>query len=116
LVATTLFWSQQEWHGVAQSGNGVDIGTIYQLLLQMSARLNSHDRKLDQLLEIVNEHSRTFVDHTHQFNDLNAAVAGLRSAVGDYHETVVGHGIHCSELDGRVHRIEQYLKLDPAGE
>jgi DNA repair ATPase RecN len=119
---------------VAQSGNGIDIAAVYQLLLEMSARmdtmsarmdtmsahmdtmsarLDSHDRKLDQLLGIANDHGRTLADHTAQLDDLNAGVTNLRSAVAGYHETVISHGIHYSELGERVGRIERHLKLEP---
>ncbi len=105
---------------MAQSGNGIDIGAVYQLLLEMSAqmdgmsaRLDSHDRKLDQLLEVANEHSHTLADHTRQLDDLNAGVTELRSAVTGYHETVISHGIHYGELDERVSRVERHLKLEP---
>lgn len=111
---------------LAQGGNGIDIGAVYQLLLEMSARmdgmsarmdsmsgrLDSHDHKLDQLLDIANEHSRTLSNHSHQLDDLGASVTELRSAVGVYHETVVSHGIHYSELGERVQRIERHLKLE----
>ena len=108
---------------MAQSGNGVDIGVVYQLLTkmsvrmdQMSARLDSHDRKLDQLLDVVNDHSGMLAGHTRQLDDLNTGMTALRGAVGDYHETVIGHGIHYSELEDRVGRVERHLKLDPTGE
>jgi hypothetical protein len=107
---------------VAQSGNGIDLAAVYQLLLEMSARmdgmsarLDSHDHKLDQLLDVGNEHGRTLGDHTRQLDDLNAAVTELRSAVAGYHETVISHGIHYSELDERVSRVERHLKLQPSG-
>jgi chromosome segregation ATPase len=135
---------------VAQSGNGIDIAAVYQLLLEMSARmdgmsarmdemsarmdgmsermggmsarmggmsarLDSHDRKLDQLLEVGNEHGRTLAGHTRQLDDLNAGVTELRSAVAGYHETVISHGIHYSELGERVSRVERHLKLEPSG-
>jgi hypothetical protein len=107
---------------VAQSGNGIDIAAVYQLLLEMSARmdgmsarLDSHDRKLDQLLDVGNEHGRTLANHTRQLDDLNAGVTELRSAVAGYHETVISHGIHYSELGERVSRVERHLKLEPSG-
>jgi DNA repair ATPase RecN len=126
---------------VAQSGNGIDIAAVYQLLLEMSARidtmsarmdtmsarmdtmsarmdtmsarLDSHDRKLDQLLGIANDHGRTLADHTGRLDDLNAGVTNLRTAVAGYHETVISHGIHYSELGDRVRRVERHLKLEP---
>jgi hypothetical protein len=101
---------------VAQSGNGIDIAAVYQLLLDMSARmdgmsarmdgmsaqmggmsermdgmsarLDSHDRKLDQLLDLGNEHGHTLANHTRQLDDLSAGATELRSAVAGYHETV----------------------------
>jgi hypothetical protein len=79
---------------MAQSGNGVDIGAVYNLLVQMSGRLDSHERKLD---------------------DLAVGLSDLRNAVTNYHSTVLGHGILISELDERVRRIERHLKLEPAG-
>jgi len=62
---------------------------------------------------VANEHGRTLADHTRQLDDLNAGVTELRSAVAGYHETVISHGIHYSELDGRVNRVERHLKLEP---
>ena len=47
---------------MAQSGNGIDIGTVYRLLTQMSARL-------DQVLEVVNEHSRILNEHSRTLNE-----------------------------------------------
>jgi len=101
---------------VAQSGNGIDIAAVYNLLMQMSAPLDSHDRKLDQLLAVINEHTLTLSDHTRQLDDLNAGVTGLRSDVGPYQEAVAGQGIHYSELDGRVRRVERHLRLEPSSE
>jgi hypothetical protein len=121
---------------MAQSGNGIDIGVVYELLTQVSARLDSHDSKLDQLLAIVNDHSRILgdhsrilgdhsriladhsrilADHSRQLDDLKASMTELRAAVGDYHGAVVSQGIHYSELEGRILRVERHLKLDPTG-
>jgi hypothetical protein len=80
---------------VAQSGNGADIAAVYQLLVQMSGRLDNHERKLD---------------------DLVVGLADLRATVTNYHSAVLGHGILISELDERVRRIERHLKLEPAGD
>jgi ABC-type transporter Mla subunit MlaD len=110
---------------VAQSGNGIDLGTIYQLLIRLSARMdaveskldqlvttvNEHSRRFDQIAAVLNEHSRTLADHTRQLDDLNAGMTSLRGDVGTYHQTVVGHGIHYDELGERVTRIERHLKL-----
>ena len=76
---------------MAQGGNGVDIGAVYQLLVQVSGRLDSHERKLD---------------------DLVVGLADLRATVTNYHSAVLGHGILISELDERIRRIERHLKLE----
>jgi uncharacterized coiled-coil protein SlyX len=115
---------------VAQSGNGVDIGTIYQLLTQISARLDSMESRLDQLLSVVSdhtgilaehsrilaEHSRILADHSRQLADLTAGMASLRGDVSHYHEAVVSQGIHYSDLEGRVLRVERHLRLEPSSE
>jgi hypothetical protein len=104
---------------VAQSGNGIDLGAVYALLTEMSARmdtmsarLDSHDRKLDQLLDIVNNHTRTLADHTRRFDDVDATVANLRSDVRLYHDAVIGQGVQYGELEDRVRRVERHLKLE----
>lgn len=43
--------------------------------------------------------------------DLGEQIVGLRRAVIEYHTSVIGHGILISELEARVRRMEQHLKL-----
>lgn len=43
--------------------------------------------------------------------DLSDQIVGLRRAVVEYHTTVVGHGVLISEMEGRLRRVEQHLKL-----
>ncbi len=40
-------------------------------------------------------------------------IVGLRRAVVEYHSAVLGHGVLISELEARVRRMEQHLKLPP---
>ena len=40
-------------------------------------------------------------------------IVGLRRAVGEYHTSVIGHGILISELEARLRRVEQHLDLQP---
>jgi hypothetical protein len=87
---------------VAQSGNGVDLAAVYQLLLQMSGRL-------DQVSDRLGSHEQ-------KLDDLTIGLADLRAAVTNYHGAVLGHGILISELDERVRRIERHLKLEPSVE
>ena len=43
--------------------------------------------------------------------DTREQIVGLRRAVIEYHSAVVGHGLIISELEERVRRLEQHLKL-----
>lgn len=111
-----------------QSGNGIDLAVVYQLLTEVAQRvgavetrldshtqklnelavaINDHNRKLDQLAAVVNEHSR-------KIDDVAAGLRELRLTVYQYHEAVVGHGVSLTLLDERVQRIEDHLHLDPA--
>ena len=104
---------------MARSGNGIDIGAVYQLLVEMSgrmdgmsARLDSHDRKLDQLLDVVNEHSR-------KMDDLAAGLTELRLSVNQYHGAMAAgpltldFGRRLRALEARVGRIERHLNPQP---
>lgn len=45
--------------------------------------------------------------------ELGEQIVGLRRAVIEYHSSAVGHGILISDLEERVRRVEQHLKLPP---
>ena len=44
---------------------------------------------------------------------LQDQISTLRRSVMEYHSTVIGHGVLYGELEERVGRIEQHLKLEP---
>jgi hypothetical protein len=90
-----------------QSGNGIDLGAVYALLQEVAQRLAAHDRRFDQIAEVLNEHAR-------KIDDLMAEVIELRLSVNQYHGAVIGHGIDLTRLTERVKRIEAHLSLDPA--
>jgi uncharacterized coiled-coil DUF342 family protein len=111
-----------------QSGNGIDLPAVYQLLQEAVRRvggiesaLDSHTQKLNQLTAVADEHTRkldqlmTVVnDHTRRIDDIAAGLSELRLAVDHYHDAVIGHGIELTALSERVKRIESHLKLhDP---
>lgn len=146
---------------MAQSGNGVDLGTIYQLLSEVAetvrshseefvrvngklneligtvgqhtrklnelvgtvgqhtqklnelvGTVNEHSRRFDQISAVLNEHGRTLGEQGRKLDDVSFGVNDLRSTVADYHQTVTGHGIHYTELEERVDKVERYLKLE----
>jgi hypothetical protein len=43
---------------------------------------------------------------------LGDRIATLNRAVMEYHSSTIGHGVLYSEIEDRVRRIEQHLKLD----
>jgi hypothetical protein len=43
--------------------------------------------------------------------ELSEQIVGLRRAVMEYHTTVIGHGAAISDLEARVRRLEQHLRL-----
>ena len=44
---------------------------------------------------------------------LSDRISHVNSAVVQYHSTTVGHGVLIGELDERLRRVEQHLKLPP---
>jgi hypothetical protein len=44
---------------------------------------------------------------------LSDRIAYLNRAVMEYHSSAVGHGVLFSEIDERLRRVEQHLKLPP---
>jgi hypothetical protein len=107
------------------SGNGVDIGAVYQLLTKVAETLAGHDLKLDSIdrrldgvegrldgverrLGVV-ERRLDGVDHRR--SDGRAS----RPSPGSYRvsRVVLGHGILISELEERVRRIELHLNVPP---
>ncbi len=111
-----------------QSGNGIDLAAIHQLLTEVAQTVRGHserfeqidrrfeqidrrfeqiDRRFDQVADVLNVHSR-------KIDDVAAGLSDLRSAVTNYHGAVHGHGIMLTRLEERVQRIEAHLDLDPA--
>jgi chromosome segregation ATPase len=129
---------------LAQSGNGIDLGSVYRLLTEVAETVRAHserfdrlERRMDQTLIVLNEHTRILNEHTRILNehtrilnehtrvlndhgrqlashsreldDLRASVTELRKDVGHYHDAVTSQGIHYSDLEGRVLRVERHL-------
>ena len=110
-----------------QSGNGIDLAAVYQLLTEVAqtvrgqeARLTGVEHKLNELVVAVNAHSRTLDElavvanaHAGKIDDVAAGLGELRRAVHQYHDAVIGHGVELTRVEERVKRIEEHLRLDP---
>lgn len=103
------------------TSNGTDLGRLVSMVQAVlvgqdaiRTELADHGRQLRDLNATVAEHGRMLADHGRQLRDLQATVVDLRSAVGNYHASVLGHGILISELEARVARVERHLSLPPA--
>ena len=90
------------------SGNGVDLGAIYQLLSTVAEAVTRHDRALEALGRDMAEMRR---DMTGMQRSIRADLAELRQTVTHYHSSVIGHGILISELEARVRRLEEHAGL-----
>jgi uncharacterized coiled-coil DUF342 family protein len=107
---------------VARSGNGVDLSAIYQLLTEISGRLDGYESKLNELVGAVNEHNRRFDqiravlnEHNQKLDDLAHGQTELRDALSQYHYSVVGQGMAVNLLAERVTLIEKHLGLPSSG-
>ncbi len=81
------------------SGNGADLGQVVAMLGDVLRTQHEQGRKLEELAAGL--------------TDMAAGLTDLRQAVGHYHASVLGHGILITELDARVRRLEEHLKLPP---
>ena len=110
-----------------QSGNGIDLAAVYQLLTEVATTVRGHSERFDQIDRRFEQVDRRFEQVDRRFEqvgrkfeevdrklvEMTADIAGLRDAVTHYHATVLGHGVWISELNERVRRIERHLKLEP---
>jgi hypothetical protein len=97
-----------------QSGNGIDIAAVYQLLTEVARTVSGHDRRFEAIDRRFETIDRRFEAIDRKLGAITGDIAGLREAVTHYHASVLGHGLLISELDERVRRIERHLKLEPS--
>ncbi len=83
------------------SGNGADLGAIYQAVLAVAAELRAFRA------EVTAEFGKVRAEFNSEFGKVRAEIADLRQTVADYHEAVIGHCVPIGELDERVSRLEQ---------
>ena len=96
-----------------QSGNGIDLAAVYQLLQDVAQRVVAIERRLDEHTLKLNELIAAVNQHSQQIDDLSAGLRELRTSVDQYHGAVLGHGIDLTRLGERVKRIEDHLELGP---
>ncbi|QGM99747.1 hypothetical protein F7D14_16160 [Methylocystis parvus] len=77
--------------------------------LRAEFRSELHSLRADVASDIATLDAK--IDRTRK--DLSDQIVGLRRAVVEYHTSVVGHGVLISEMEGRLRRVEQHLKLEP---
>ncbi len=96
-------------------GNGVDLGSIYGLLREVAAAVSRHDARFDQiearLDRIEARLDRVEADLAAVRAELKGELGDLRQTLADYHGAVMGHGIHISEHDECLTRLERQLNL-----
>lgn len=95
-------------------GRGVDIAAVYQLLREVADRVIAHDDRFASFDQRLAAMDRQFAELRTSLADVHSDVGALRTAVTEYHASVLGHGILISELDTRLRRVEEHLKLPPA--
>ncbi len=92
------------------SGNGVDLGAIYQLLSTVAETVTRRDQALEALGRDMAEGRAEMLD-VRRSMATKADIAELRQTVTHYHSSVVGHGILISDLEARMRRVEEHLDL-----
>ena len=91
---------------------------------QIDRRFEQIDRRFEQVELRFEQIDARFDRHVNRIDELAADIAGLREQVTHditdlretvalYHHSVVGHGIHFSEVERRMLRVEQHLGLQP---
>jgi hypothetical protein len=83
------------------------------------ARLDSKIARLDSKIDDVRSEVHSLradvaSDMLSLEKRLGDQIATVRRAVMEYHSSTIGHGVLYSEIEDRVRRIEQHLKLDEA--
>ena len=80
---------------------------------RLEARMDRVEARQGAVEALLRQHTRRLDTVTFDLANVRRDVAALRLAVQDYHGAMVGHGMHISELDERVRRIEEHLGLSP---
>ena len=92
-----------------------DIGDIKGDVQTLKAELQSQREEMATKSDLHSLRADVASDMLTMQKDTREQIVGLRRAVVEYHSAVVGHGLLISELEERVRRLEQHLKLPSLG-
>jgi hypothetical protein len=114
-----LDWSSVD--GIGGGGNGMTEepqNLVLALLREMRAEMTDMRAEMtDMRSELRGEMHSLRADVASDLltveKRLGDQIVGLRRAVMEYHSSAVGHGALISELEERVRRVEEHLKLPP---
>ncbi len=88
-----------------------DIGDIKSDVRTLKAEMQSQRQDIATKSDLHSLRADVASDMLTMQKDTRDPIVGLRRAVVEYHSAVVGHGLIISELEERVRRLEQHLKL-----
>jgi len=74
-------------------------------------RFDRLEARQSALESLVRQHTRRLDALTVDLANVRRDVAALRLTIQDYQGAVIGHGMHLSELEERVRRIEEHIGL-----
>ena len=86
---------------------------VQSVMQQLESRVRTEVRALRSdvtTVRAVNE-----AEHALTRKELNEQFNALRRAVMEYHASAIGHGAMITELEERLARVEQRLKVPPKG-
>jgi len=78
---------------------------------RLEARMNRLEGRQDAMEALLRQQTRRLDALTVDIANIRHDLDALRMTLRDYHGAVIGHGIHITELDDRVRRIEEHLGL-----
>lgn len=95
------------------SGNGVDIGSVYQLLTEVARTVTGHDRKFDDIVERLDGRDRKLDDIVERLDGHEGKLDSHDRKLNEIIGVVNGHTAKLNELVGVVNTHDR--KLDDLG-
>jgi len=92
---------------MSSSGNGVDIGAVYQLLLRVAETVDGHTAMLGEIRGVLDKHSRSLDEHRDKLNEQSVAINTLSRNVNEQRVVLNEHTLllhsHDRKLDDLTH-------------